>query len=280
MSLNKRFLASFILILCTSVDGAEPTTDCAEPVARTPPAAPKIPPAVTKNWPAVRTEERFIQEFSINCGSQTENQTIPLVAPELPKDNQPSSFWIRLIEEFVKLIGVLAWPIAAVVIALFFKKELASLMSRVKKGKWGDAELEFENYVRDVDAEADIPRAPAAETISPEAAVRASTDPRGAILGAWIAVEDALFDLVRSLDLPVSSSSTSQAKNSMAAIRAAQKAQVLDAKWISLFHDLRMLRNEAAHSNHFSPDPESVITYVQLAKELTTAVRTAASNTA
>jgi hypothetical protein len=167
-----------------------------------------------------------------------------------------------------------------VIVATYFKKELANLLSRLKKGRWGDAEVEFENYVREVNAEVDIPRASESESISPEATAYASKDPRGSILGAWIAVEEVLFDLVRKIEGPIVVSSSTPSRSprrltSAAAIRVLQSAEVLDTNWISLFHDLRSLRNEAAHSADFEPSPDSVITYLRLAKELTNAMRSA-----
>lgn len=258
----KRIIAVIALIISTSAGAAEPEVACKE-------VSPKKPHTL-------RTKEPLVQEILITCGSQTANQNIPLAAQETTKDDQSTFSWIRLVEELVKLIGNLAWPTAAVAIASFFKKELAALLSRLKKGKWGGAEFEFENYVQEVDAEADIPRAAEAENISPAAATRASTDPRGAIVGAWIEVEDALFNLLRSRDLSPVSSSPQQTKNTVSAIRAVQRAQALDSNWIALFHDLRALRNEAAHSTDFSPPPSAVIKYVQLAKELVNAMRIAA----
>ncbi|WP_341679619.1 hypothetical protein [Comamonas thiooxydans] len=61
----------------------------------------------------------------------------------------------------------------------------------------------------------------------------------------------------------------------ISAIREVQKAEVLDANWIALFHDLRVMRNEAAHAIDFTPAQDVVIRYVQLAKELAAAIRKA-----
>jgi hypothetical protein len=270
------YLAVLLLIVYTNVEAEAPAITCIKPAAKPSKTTAKIATVV----PA---KEAFNQEFSISCGSQTANQSIREVATEKDTEHESSAFWIRFLEEIVKLIGSLAWPIAAVTIASYFKKEIANLLSRLKKGRWGDAEVEFENHVREVDSGIDIPRDEDSESISPEAAVRASTDPRGAIVGAWIAVEEALFELVKRIDRPFAISDSSSFRSqrrmtSTAAIRAVQSAGVLDTNWISLFFELRELRNEAAHSPDFEPSPQSVITYVRLAKELTNAIRTASNN--
>lgn len=223
----------------------------------------------------IKSSEPMVQEITLHCGTQTATQTAPS-APSATEHTATSTFnWDKLIEAVFKLLGSIAWPMAAVYIAFIFRKELAALLTRLKKGKWGSAEFEFENYVRTVDAEADIPRTPENERISPSAAARASSDPRGAIVTAWIEVEDALFSLVRNRELSEPVSATRPSRSTVWAIRAVQKAQVLDASWIALFHDLRAMRNEAAHSTDFSPPPDAVIKYVRLAKVLTAAMRAA-----
>lgn len=262
MNICKQIVIFLVLVACSCVWAAEPEVTCKE-------VAPKKPPTV-------RAKEPLVQEISITCGNQTANQSTPVMTPETGERDQSPNIWMRLIEELFKLMGNLAWPIAAVLIASYFKRELAALLARLKRGKWGDAEFEFENYVREVDAEADIPRAPGEDSISPAAASRASTDPRGAIVSAWVEVEDALFSLVRSRNLSLST--PRQSRSTISAIRAVQKAQALDSNWVALFHDLRTLRNEAAHSTDFSPPPDAVIKYVQLAKELVNAMHEAANN--
>lgn len=264
---NKKLVSFFALVTlaCSTVDAAEPESACrAEAPKKIKIARPKA-------------AEPFVQEITLNCGSQSTTQIIPSATAASDPRHQPSAFsWDKVLDAIAKLLSSVAWPIAAVFIAFFFKKELAALLARLKKGKWGAAEFEFENYVREVDAEADIPRTPEAESISPSAAARASEDPRGAIVSAWIEVEDALFDLVRVRQLSEPASSP-KARSSVWAIRAAQKAQALDPTWVALFQDLRAMRNEAAHSADFSPTPEAVIKYVQLAKELTNAIRVASA---
>ena len=147
--------------------------------------------------------EPMVQQITLYCGSQTTTQTLSSVPETKKEEREPQAkfSWDALIEAIFKFLGGIAWPIAAVCIAFSFRKELATLLTRLKKGKWGSAEVEFENYVRAVAAEADIPRSPEGENISPSAFERASKDPRGAIVSAWIEVEDALFGLVRSLGL-------------------------------------------------------------------------------
>lgn len=267
MLLAHRVVAVAVVASFSIVAHAEPTAACSD-------ASPKTVPTTH-----ARKLEPSVQTIEVLCGTQNATQALSPTpaASSSPHESAPSFNWDKVIEAFFKFLASIGWPIAAVYIAYTFRKELAALLARLKKGKWGSAEFEFENYVREVDAEADIPRTQEAESISPSAAARASTDPRGAIVTAWIDVEDALFELVRSRQLSEVGPTSKPNRGTVWAIRAVQKAQALDASWVALFHDLRAMRNEAAHSTDFSPPPESVIKYVQLAKELAGAMRNAAA---
>lgn len=269
----KRFLLLLLLPYLNAHADGDPASDI------------KNPP-VQKNPVIEHLNEPGMTEIVFSCGNQLAVQTVnqPPVPAIMKKEDTCEKIagaptaWIQFFEQLIKLISAIAWPAAAIVIAFYFKKELAALMARLKKGKVAGTEFEFENYVREVNAEADIPRADEAESISPAAAAQAGTDPRGAILGAWISVEEALFDLVKRRDLSEVGTSPRAPKNVVSAIRAIQKANLLDSRWIALFQDLRVLRNEAAHSNEFSPPPDSIMTYVQLSKELVGAIRNATYN--
>lgn len=52
--------------------------------------------------------------------------------------------WDRIIDALAKLLSSIAWPLAGVNISVVFRKELAALLARLKRGKVGSAEFEFE----------------------------------------------------------------------------------------------------------------------------------------
>lgn len=212
------------------------------------------------------------QQVTVYCAqpAATQNQSIEKI-PKSGKDPLPID---KIIDAIAKLFASLAWPIAAIVIAHQFRKELAALLSRVKRGKLGSAELEFADYVNEVEEVSDIPRTPEGERISASTMAYASNNPRAAILTSWLEVESALNSLVKLRQLSTISTRTS--KGILPAIRAVQKAELLDSNYVALFHDLRVMRNEAAHAIDFDPPADSVIKYAQLANELTNAIRKAA----
>lgn len=227
---------------------------------RSTPTAPK-----TTVIRASKLAEPVIQEVNVNCTSQD--------AYALPKNltppNKNETDYSKLLEAFAKLLASIAWPISAVVIAYHFKNELAALLTRLKKVKAGSAEAEFERHISEVIETSDIKEA--ATPVSSSTRAAATSDPRGAILAAWLEVEKALFDLFDASGLNVPA--IRPMRGILPAFKAIQKAGLLDSDYISLFHDLRTLRNDAAHNIEFNPSSDAVIQYTQLAKVLTKALQ-------
>lgn len=160
------------------------------------------------------------------------------------------------------LVKALAWPVAAIIIAAIFHKQISALLSRIRKGKFGPAEFEFEQEVQEL-AEQVQPEL-RAQQINPPTVSLATTNPRAAILEAWLSLEGAVNRLAYIKKLPTPSASRSP----LSIIRAVEKSGVLQPNDISLFNDLRVLRNRATHEADFGPSAESVIKYVQLAQGL------------
>jgi hypothetical protein len=107
--------------------------------------------------------------------------------------------------------------------------------------------------------------------VNPALLSQAVSDPRGAIIAAWLTVEDAAREAVVRHGLL----EPKMAKNPISIVRALQKAEVLDVQYIAMFNALRDLRNRAAHDSDFSPSAESVIDYVRLAADLAAALKQA-----
>src|SRR5688500_16734111 len=91
----------------------------------------------------------------------------------------------------VEIFKAAAWPLAAVTTAMLFRAELKSLLNRIRRGKVGYAEIEFEHGVRTLEANIKLvppdisqAQAPAASTLA-----LATTAPRAAIIQAWLEIE-------------------------------------------------------------------------------------------
>jgi len=171
----------------------------------------------------------------------------------------------------VEILKATAWPSASIVIALVFRRELRQLLLRLRKGKVGPAEFEFEERVASLEADSTA-GTPTPSMLSTEVASLAHTDPRAAILDAWLRVEQAATMLAeRKLDLePV------LGRSPKLAVRVAAHRRMIDARHLELFSELRSLRNRAIHEPDFRPSTESVVSFIGLSAELVSALNKAA----
>ena len=171
--------------------------------------------------------------------------------------------WLTFTTEIAKAI---AWPGAVTAVALLFRPEIKGLLGRVRKGKLGPAEFEFEQGVRELKAEIpkDLPALPAPEPQEPSA-LRAIAEPRAVVLDAWRNVEQAMNLLAQKHGVH----NALAGPGSNYAVTSLAKAGALEPWALNIYRDLRRLRNQATHDASFSPSPESVLAYVQTASELT-----------
>lgn len=93
------------------------------------------------------------------------------------------------------LITALAWPAATIVIVVLLRGELASLLSRIKKIKHRDSEIDLAGEISEAakDAEKVLNHAATEKTPEEERIGRLAEDsPRGAILDSWLSIEEAM----------------------------------------------------------------------------------------
>ena len=173
----------------------------------------------------------------------------------------------------VEIFKAAAWPLAAVTIAMLFRTELKSLLNRVKRGKVGYAEIEFEHGIRTLETSirpaSDSSRV---QTPAASAVALASADPRAAIIQAWLEVEDAITNLAYSR----AQSSDEVPRHTLGAIQQLARLDILSSEQISLIYELRSLRNQAVHDLEFNPSTESVLGFAKLAKEALSFIQDAA----
>jgi hypothetical protein len=161
----------------------------------------------------------------------------------------------------VELVKALAWPVAAVVLALLFRSQVSTLLRTIKRGKIGSAEFEFERDVQAIEARVpDLPSLPPPAS----AAKDATANPRGTVLEAWLKLEDSVIDLAMRRGL----TNATARRYPSASIQAVRKSGLLPPAHLSLLSELQELRNRAAHDPDFSADPDAVLSYVRLAADL------------
>jgi hypothetical protein len=165
-----------------------------------------------------------------------------------------------------EIVSSIAWPIAATAIALIFRNEIKTLLGRIKKGKLGSAEFEFEKdtlALKEVIFEG--MKDDSIVVTSPSSELPWSgREPATAVISTWSSIED----LARQVALKKGLIDPFNAINPSRVIRALEKEHTLEPTFVTLFHELRALRNQAAHGTDFRPSAESLKGYLDMAEIL------------
>ncbi|MCX7285452.1 MAG: hypothetical protein NTX28_15660 [Novosphingobium sp.] len=163
----------------------------------------------------------------------------------------PAADWLSW---SASLIGALAWPLAALVIALVFRRPLLTLLARLDELSWGDKAARFAQKLDRLESEA--PPVPA-EPDGPDLALTGNhgrflkllnLSPNAAVLDAWSRVEEALQALALNHGVCHALASTDAAEAS----HALQQRGILPARTVGMIGEMRALRHAAAHNQDIS----------------------------
>lgn len=175
--------------------------------------------------------------------------------------------WLTFIASIVKS---LAWPVAAVVLAILFKDDLVKAMPLIKRLKAGPVEAEFEREVKELQESAagsdETVRVGAKNDESEEFLFQlAEFHPRSAILESWVRLEaTARSAIVKVVPHMANKGYISAARLSNTLIQEG----ILNERQVELYHELRRLRNEVAHGVGFEPTEKSARSYIDMAAGL------------
>ena len=177
-----------------------------------------------------------------------------------------------------KLVDSLAWPVASTVLVFMLKDEIKRLLPFVKKLKAGPVEAEFEREVKELKAtaEAQPEILPPPEGITPERQMLlqlVQVNPRSAVLEAWRGIEEASIRVIQNKAVYVPEK---ESRFPLSVVRALNKSSLLTSDELALYHDLRSLRNQAAHVQDFAPNTDAALNYIELAGRLRQALQRAA----
>ena len=167
----------------------------------------------------------------------------------------------------VEMTKALAWPIAVSVLGIAFRSQIRGLLLRMKKGKVGPAEFEFEHRLQEL-AAANPEVASATEPSSTSAVLRMAAEPRAVVFENWLAIEQELRSLGKKEGV-----AEVETMPSSILIKKLEAIGKVDALASALFRDMRHLRNNAAHVAVFEPGPEAVEIYINMARKLRNLIR-------
>ncbi len=175
--------------------------------------------------------------------------------------------WLAFIAELVK---ALAWPLTALIIFAVLRRPLLRMIPLLERLKYRELEVDFGRRLEEV-ATVAAALNDGANHAAPTASVDSNllqlvaVSPRAAILEAWIRLEQAAIAAARRYNVTVSSG---QLRSPQQLIQFLEENGVIDARQAGVFHELRGLRNSAAHATTFKPSPEAAVEYLHLAHAL------------
>lgn len=169
-----------------------------------------------------------------------------------------------------EIVKALAWPATTLIVLIVMRKEILKLMPLLRKFKAGPVEAEFEKEIKEITESVNATGKPENKQVLNTASHSfliqlAELHPRSAILESWVSVEAAARVALQHKSISVTSSN--YVPTSRLAEQLAQE-KILGPVDITLFHELRRLRNEVAHAQGFDPTSNSARQYIDLALTL------------
>ena len=177
--------------------------------------------------------------------------------------------------EFVSsLVGSLAWPACVVGVAFLIKAEIPQLAGGLRRLKYKDLELEFEESSREV-ADKVKQALPAGNEgflimgqnkaeLEKRLGYVSGLAPRAAILEAWLLVESAAIDAIRKSG----AASFTSMPGPTRLRQYLEKASLLNNEQYAVFEMLRNLRNKAVHGLDAEFTSSAVNNYVESALQM------------
>jgi hypothetical protein len=174
----------------------------------------------------------------------------------------------------VGLVQALAWPVITLLIVLLLRRPFIELLKNVEKMKWQGVEFEFGKQLVNAEKGAKELSLPSAEKVKLPAFKQetslyermkaiAEISPAAAVADSWKAVEFATLQVANAhgYDFP----------ERTAGYKIIEKLVVdgvIDKGTMSLYRDLRELRNSAAHHSDFSITVSEALRYIDLSLSL------------
>jgi hypothetical protein len=183
-----------------------------------------------------------------------------------------------LLTFIANVIGSLAWPVTAIIIFVILRRPLLNLFPLVQRLRFQGIELDFSRQIQALAAEAHNQLPPVRKTDEKGQPMRAhwvelaQLSPRAVVLEAWLELEKAAVQASRRHNLNLRSV---ELRSPLILGEALEEAGVLEGTTLGIYHQLRNLRNAAAHASEFAFTSDSAIEYADLAARLTEHIQSA-----
>ncbi|MEM9670645.1 MAG: hypothetical protein AAF950_17145 [Pseudomonadota bacterium] len=182
----------------------------------------------------------------------------------------PSKDNMDVLSFFASVIESLAWPAALVICALTFRTPILKLLSSMRSLKYGDFEVDFGEELTDIEASIDTSQNGSlrqqSEVENTLFRKRAEISPRGAVIEAWLSVEQPLFDFGEFHEI---SHNGRKVRSPRTLILELAKREIISTSMEEQLLALLNLRNQAAHmKDNLQITPMDAIRYKDLADRL------------
>lgn len=189
-------------------------------------------------------------------------------------------------ENFVKIVQIIIWPITAIILACIFKRSLSDLISNIVTIKYKDFEAKFAKKVEDLRKKAkDLPcslNVAVSDSISLSDSINAKKevsiekiltsegmelyanlakiDPKSAVMESWRKLALTIQEKAKKLGVR---------HNIREAIEMLTKKGLIDPGEKEMVNELRILRNEIEYAPNYKLTFLDAIKYAELAGRLT-----------
>lgn len=173
------------------------------------------------------------------------------------------------LEFTAEVIKALAWPSAVVIALVLLRTEVANLLGRITKIKHKDSEIDLAQEVQAAANSADKVLGSSAKVGLDSEQGRASRlaedSPRGAILDAWLSVEEAMTGYEKRHGIEYANSHAPPHQRIQSIQWSDLDKSSLGQGLLQMLQKLRRIRNEAVHSSDAKITTETAREYASLA---------------
>lgn len=183
--------------------------------------------------------------------------------------------WITFAAEVIKAI---AWPVTVLIIFLILRPRLMALVPLIQRLRFQGVEVDFSRQVQELALEVRSKLPPLPDGTDTQRPLRdhwmevSQFSPRAVVLEAWLQVEKAAVEAIRRHGVEMKSTDL---RSPLILGQGLEQAGILGDETAVIYHQLRNLRNAAAHASDFSFTADSAIEYADLATRLTLYLRKA-----
>jgi len=149
--------------------------------------------------------------------------------------------WLTFI---ASLFAALSWPVAIVVITLFFREQVISMLQGIKKLRFGEVELQLgesvekiRDEVKEVEEDPDFEDVP----VDPKLITLVESHPHLAVLEGWKRLERVV------LDFTAKRLNVDRSRSIQFHLQALAASGQLSPRMMKTIEDIREVRNRAVH---------------------------------